>query len=602
MELSLFKHYFYGIVVLLTKFHEYMLQTLKNPLSWFAVLLIVFTVQNNLLDGEFKNVIRSDGRGYYAYLPAILIHDDPTFEASLEAETKNAGQNFNQYYLYKNEDGATYNKYFPGMAVLQSPFFAGGCLMAVISGAPVDGYSEPFELAFLLGSLFYVIFGLFLFSFCLKQLFPKYSKYVPWLVIGVFSSTTLLMYSTFTLGLSHHYSFFLFSVFFYLALRLRKEISGKTLFWLGITLGMIALVRPTNILVILILPYLLNDSITMKQFFGQLFTNKAKLFLKGILGFALVFSLLFIVWKWQSGNWIVWSYSGEGFNFFHPAIWENLFSFRNGLFLHSPILIVTFIGAVWITLVNRSKMLWWWLYFGLNSWVISSWWCWDYETSFGNRPFTEHVIFLILPLFYLMEKKPKVVVGALIFFATIGGMRYQAYANGFMVDQRFTAANFLPSLAIWNTENAGRWQFPRSVNPFGEKVNELVILNRSEKLEFNSATEFGLDAGMEISQNRTKEILFFRASMEKRVKKPLKDVFLVVHATNENGSKVYYKAVELFNDRLEGQNDWAEISFSGQIPDHFHEFTNVKIYLWNRGKNEFELRNIRMSIETFLDR
>lgn len=579
-----------------------MLRTLKNPLSWFALLLIVFTVQNNLLDGEFKNVIRSDGRGYYAYLPAITIYDDPTFEKSLEAETRNAGDNFNQFYLYRNADGSTYNKYFPGMAVLQSPFFAGGCLMAAISGAPVDGYSEPFQIAFLLGSLFYVIFGMFLFSFCLKQLFPNFARYVPWIVIGIYTSTTLLMYSTFTLGLSHHYSFFLFSVFFYLVLRLKREISGKIIFWLGVTLGMIALVRPTNILIVLILPFLLHDTISIKEFFMALFARRAKLFLKGFLGFILIFSLLFIVWKWQSGNWIVWSYSGEGFNFFHPAILENLFSFRNGLFLHSPILIVAFVGAILATLENRSKMLWWWIYFGLNTWVISSWWCWDYETSFGNRPFTEHIIFLIIPLFYLLEKKPKIVVGTLVFFTLIGGIRYQAYTTGFMVDQRFTAKNYVPSLNIWNSENADRWQFPRSVNPFGERIKEQIILERTEILAVDATTEFALDAGMAIPNDRTKEILFYRVSMEKRVKKPLTDAFLVIHASNEDGSEIYYKAVELHNDRMEGQEDWAEISFSGQIPDHFHQLQNVKTYLWNRGKNEFELRNIRMSVETYLDR
>ena len=25
--------------------------------------------------------------------------------------------------------------------------------------------------------------------------------------------------------------------------------------------------------------------------------------------------LLFFIWKWETGNWIIWTYNGEGFNF-----------------------------------------------------------------------------------------------------------------------------------------------------------------------------------------------------------------------------------------------------------------------------------------------
>lgn len=558
------------------------------------------------MDGEFKNVIRSDGRGYYAYLPAIFIHNDPTFEASLKAETAHALPDFNQFYLYRNDAGQTYNKYFPGIAVLQAPFFAGGCIMATISGASVDGYSEPFEFAFLLGSLFYSILGIFLFSAVLKRLFPELDEIIPWLVIAVYFATTLLMYNTYTLGLSHHYSFFLFSWFAWLVLKLKETWSVRHVVLLGLVLGLIALVRPTNILVVLSLPLLLGDLTTLQLFFQTLFARKARLFLIGTASFLAVVLVQFSLWKWQSGHWVVWSYSGEGFNFGHPAFFENLFGFRSGVLVHTPLILISaLVSLLWIK-TDRFKAAFWWIYLLVNTWVISSWWCWDYETSFGNRPFTEHTIFLMLPLFSLLQaQKPKLsqfraLSVVFVAFALLGAVRYFSYTSDYMIDQRFTASNYFESLAVWNDDNFGRWQYPHSVVPFGECSHENVLRDDHNTVEITPEIQFFGEGLLALNgHDRSHEILYFRVSMEKKCTQPVSGAVLVVHAFTNDQSKSYYRAMPLFNDRLEGVSDWAEISFSGQIPDHFKEFDQVKIYVWNKDQEHFELRNLKISVDQY---
>ncbi|MCR9171852.1 MAG: hypothetical protein NXI10_05130 [bacterium] len=575
------------------------LPILKNPLFWFSLFLAFVTVDNNLLDGEFKNVIRSDGRGYYAYLPALFMYNDPTFEASLEAETRNAQPNFNQYYLYQNREGRVFNKYFPGIAVLQSPFFGAGCIAAVISGAPVDGYSEPFELAFLLGSLFYTLLGVWLFHRCIQLRFPWLKDQSQWLVMAIYLCSTLLVYNTFSLGLSHHYSFFLFSLFAYAILKYRDWLHWKYVLIAGLTLGLIALVRPTNILILLAVPLLFKGYAEFKDTVSRLFERKARLFLIAIGGFLVVFSLQFFLWKWQSGHWINWSYSGEGFNFLQPAFLENLFSFRNGLFLHTPIMLVSAVASFWLLRKNTFLFFSWWVYFLVNTWVISSWWCWDYETSFGNRPFTEHTFMLLIPLLYVGQFRTRFLWYSLCIFFLMGWIRHQNYSSGAMIDQRFTASSYFASLAFWQEENHDRWRYPHSVVPFGEKVHEEILSWETKTIRVDKTDEFIHEVNYETPRNRTNERLYFRVWMDKKSKKPLQNVSLVIHATDKDSDFTHYHAIPLFNDRLEGVNEWAPISFSGQIPDHFNDFEKVKIYIWNQGKETFELRNIRIFIDTY---
>lgn len=575
------------------------LTILKNPLVWFSFLLMFLTVNNNLVDGEFKNVIRSDGRGYYAYLPALFLYNDPTFNSSLSAEAMHAQPNFNQYYLYQTPEGRRYNKYFPGIAILQAPFFGLGCIAAVVSGASIDGYSEPFEFAFLLGSLFYSLLGLWLLYHCLRLRFPEIKRSVSWLAMGIYVSTTLLMYNTYTLGLSHHYSFFLFCLFTWCVLKFRDKQDRKFVIAAALTLGLIALVRPTNILIILAIPLLVKDADELKTVLKSLVAKNGQLLIMATASFALVFSLLLFLWKWQSGSWINWSYSGEGFNFMNPAFFENLISMRNGLFVHTPVILISALSTFLLIRSNRFLFGFWWLYLLINTWVISSWWCWDYETSFGNRPFTEHTFFLLIPLIHFSLQRKKLVLGSIIVCLLLGAIRYGTYISGYMVDQRFTKSNYFSSLAFWKDSNYDRWRYPRSVVPFGNRINEEILAFHKGTIQVSEQDQFVQTVQMKTPENRTNERMYFRVWLEKKSVKPLQNVSLVIHATDNDSDFNHYHAIPLVNDRLEGVNSWAELSFSGQIPDHFNDFEEVKIYIWNQSGEKFELRNVQIYVDTY---
>jgi hypothetical protein len=89
-----------------------LIELVKNPLVYFAALLVFMGFYQAVCSDKLDTVIRSDGRGYYAYLPAVFIYNDATFQASMEAEKRSSPLSTDQLYLYKDEHGNFYNKYF----------------------------------------------------------------------------------------------------------------------------------------------------------------------------------------------------------------------------------------------------------------------------------------------------------------------------------------------------------------------------------------------------------------------------------------------------------------------------------------------------------
>jgi hypothetical protein len=575
------------------------MHALKNPVVLFGLFMLLFSLYKTLSD-DSKYIIRSDGRGYYAYLPALVIFNDPSFDASLNAELDYIGKDQNPKYLVRTEDGDIHNKYFPGVAVLQAPFFVFATAVSWIVGQPIDGYSDIYSFFFYFGSLFYVILGLFLFQKVLRSMFPKARGKISWIIPLLYIATPIFHYSVNTPSFGHLYSFFLFAWFAWITLQLKNSPTRSRFLLLGIALGLIVLVRPTNILIVFALPILLGDLESLKSFFKHIFEKRSRNFICGVLGFISILSLLFLIWKWESGNWIVWSYGGEGFNFTHPEFFSTLFSFRIGLFVHSPVLLIAVIGAIYIYRRNAFQMLFWSVYFLLIAFVISAWWCWDYESPFGNRPFTEHLVFLLIPIIPIIIEKKRWITGMLVLLAIVGGVRLWSFNSGFMQNQRFTSSNYMSSLAIWNSGNADRWNYTRSCKPHGEIIDVNVMLDKPEILTVSSDQEFIYLAEAGLHKPRSNERFYYRVELHKRVSEvPLSDVYLVIDAKNETTGKRYYYSTELFNDRFEGQDEWSELTFEGTINDNLQEYDKVGIYIWNLGHQTFSLRKTRFTLEEY---
>ena len=166
------------------------LKSISSPVFWFGLFLVFFSFYN-YSGREETQAIRSDMRGYYSYLPAILSHNDPSFQKCLEAEAQYLQGKKNQNYLVKTENGGVHNKYFPGVALLQSPFYAMATAISWMTGIPTDGYSATYQLFLQIGATFYAILGLLLFYSLLKNLFPEQKTLIRWLLPVLYLATPL---------------------------------------------------------------------------------------------------------------------------------------------------------------------------------------------------------------------------------------------------------------------------------------------------------------------------------------------------------------------------------------------------------------------------
>lgn len=550
---------------------------------------------------DISYVIRSDGSGYYAYLPSVFIYNDPTFLKAQASEANYHNGEVSRNYIFKTKDGAHYNKYFPGLAILQIPFFLLACLFAKLFGSPVDGYSAIFQVFFWISSLFYCYAGILLWWRILKSFFQLSAKTIVPFILLIALASPIVFYSFKTPSFTHVYSFFLIAVFINLLIKLKEATTTKRLFLLGITLGLIFLLRPTNLVVILAVPLIWTSWNAFMNWFKALFTvhlQKTFVFFIMFLG---VVSMLFFAWKWQTGNWIVWSYSGEGFDFLHTPFISGLFSFRMGLFLHTPVLLLAILGWFFWFKENRFQAIWWAVYAIINAWIIFSWWCWDYESSFGNRPFTEHMILLTFPIILFIKKHKKLALTGLVVFALLGTIRLYTFTTNQMVYQRFTKDNYLSSLRFWDKQNEGRWYFTRACEPHGNVVGSWDLLNQKEEIIFQPSDEFKLTAEFKIPQHRKGERYFIRAKLDKQLlnNQPFEQVFLVIDAHKEGLSHRYYKAIDLYNDKLEGKNSWKSLIFETQVYDFLEEYDQVSVYIWNSGKQHFKLKNIHYRLEAY---
>ncbi|OFZ65866.1 MAG: hypothetical protein A3D92_24625, partial [Bacteroidetes bacterium RIFCSPHIGHO2_02_FULL_44_7] len=398
-------------------------------------------------NGGLQKVIRSDASGYYAYLPALFVFNDPSFSAAEQAEQINNESRPGNLYLYVDEHGERYNKYFPGIAVLQAPFFAIGHLFSILPGAEANGYTFWYTFWYFVGSLCYVLLGLFYFSRLIKRLYPAVVPKLRGLLPLVYLSTPLLHYSVENVGFSHLYSFFLFVLFGNLVLDVLDGSAKKsTVVFLGLVFGLILLVRPTNAAIILSIPLLAGSWEQTKHFFRKIVHPLGPLLI-AVFVLCLVLFIQPAIWKWETGNWIVWSYSGEGFNFLSPHLAEVFFSFRIGLFLHHPIFILVVLSCIFLFKERRFFAIAWGIYFLINFWIISAWWCWDYESPFGVRPIVEHLPFLLLPLLAEAQRWRRSAGIFIVLISILAIIRHGQYISGSMTVQRYTAASYFKSLA-----------------------------------------------------------------------------------------------------------------------------------------------------------
>lgn len=365
----------------------------KSILFTFAAVSLVFLLSFKWVNNQWKYNIASDGKGYYVYLPAAFIYHDFSYAFTTSTEP--------EYYpgdvqpsVAQLPSGQKLNKYFAGEALLLTPFFLIAYALSWLFHFPVDGYSFIFQAAVSVAALFYCLCGLWLLSKFLSGL-KLSDNTIAFTLLLVFAGSNLLHYTWMEPSMSHVYSFFSIAAFLSIAADFLTEHKARKLILLFIISGIICLIRPVNVLVILLLPFICF-LFTVKRPFTLLIQKKLTVF----TGFILFISILCIqlyLYKLQIGSWWIWAYANEGFNFSKPHFIELLFSFRKGWFVYTP---VAFLSLATACIIWRKNLLLLFLFItpvSIIVYVVSSWHDWAYGASYGCRPMTEFMGLMMIP-------------------------------------------------------------------------------------------------------------------------------------------------------------------------------------------------------------
>ncbi|MCI4649090.1 hypothetical protein [Phaeodactylibacter sp.] len=414
-------------------------------MRYYLLILLLFAGYRAAnTPGRFiRGMIWSDAEGYYLYLPAVLIQGGfEDFQVRTEAQ-------------FPNYEGTNkrFTKYTCGVAMLELPFFLIGHFWAKVLSMPADGYSYPYIVALQLAGLFYGFLGLLL----LKEILARYFKpvVVMMTVAGFFLGTNLYHYILQEPGMSHVYSFFLFGLFVWLTPRFYEQPGLKIFGGMGLLAGLIVLIRPTNILLLLyLLLFGLRSWADVRERLLFFWKYLGALLLAPIASF-LVFVPQFLYWKYISGNWLIYSYGEEGFNWLEPRVDMVLFHIKNGWLLFSPMAGLAIIGCLvgmWKNRCNIAPIFLIWL---LLLYITSCWWCWWFGGAFGHRQFVEFYVLLAIPYAWLFTQVLESKVLALKIFLVVLWLLLGYY--GYMLAVHFRGPHY--EWWSWKEVVEYMWQF-----------------------------------------------------------------------------------------------------------------------------------------------
>ena len=378
---------------------------LKQRLSIYSIYIIFISVVwiqfNNHLWRNPKDVIQWDVINYYQYLPATFDYND----LSLDFVKHDQDLIKWKFWPHISPNGKYTNKMSMGLSFMYLPFYLIGQFQAYITNQATNGFTSPFAFWILFSSLFYVIIGMIY----LRKILLRYFNdgIVAITIITLFFGTNLLYYTTLNAPMTHSYLFSLFAVFIYYTIEWHEKINIKNSIIIGVLLGLISLIRPTDSLIIV---FFVFYSITSWTSLGK----KTKLFLQNwkYLILIVIFTLIIwipqiVYWKYTTGSYIYYSYRYERFFFNNPQIIKGLFGYRKGWFTYTPIMFFAVVSMFLLLKKQKEFFLSIFIFTILNIFIILSWWCWWYGGTFGNRAFVDSYAILSIPFALLLTYSTK---------------------------------------------------------------------------------------------------------------------------------------------------------------------------------------------------
>jgi hypothetical protein len=565
-----------------------------KPIINELFIIFLFILLINILFRNGENIIKSDGIGYYDYLPSLFIHHDlvrkdiPVSKDSV-LYSRISSLRYKAYGEYKID------KYACGTAVLQLPFFIFPFLTTDLEGNNNDGYQPPFQKAVLYSAIFYLFLGIFFLKKLLELYNIKKSVTIFSQVLLVFA-TAVANYANFDAGFSHVYSLFAITAFLYFVKSFFRDRNLNHFIFACLFFGLIIILRQINILIILFIPFISGSLTSLKKGVTHLLQNPGIL-LGGIILISAVFFIQSLAWYLQVGKFFVYSYQGEGFDFLHPHFIDILFSYTKGLFIYTPILFITLSGLIWFVFKRQYFLVLTWLsFFIVLTYVLSSWNPWDYAASYGSRPYIDYYTVFFIPFAVMLDEIPKRMKTAIIFISvlTIPVNIIQAY-------------QYEKYILHWSDMNKEKyWKVFLKTD---KKYRGLLWKKSIDPNNFVTVADFVIG---DINTSKNTDTVIFNANSLKipdfkhvRIIQVLigndyrkeNDSEIILSITDTSNSNIYYnRPLYLFRYLEKQNNEWQTGLFNYEInPFADQEEKNIRLKIISVNQNN-KLKNVEIKL------
>lgn len=332
-----------------------------------------------------NGIIYWDTISYYAYLPSAFIYKD----LSLKFTDQDRHFFGDKIWYETTAEGNYVIRTSAGLAVMYSPFFFAAHIYTKFTDYPSDGYSLPYHVSLAFGAIFYLIFSLLLLRTILRRYFNEWITAIT--ILSVSIGTNLFNYVTIESTMPHGYNFSLIVFFLWFVIKWHENPTVSKSVIIGLLVGLITLIRPTNALVILFL--LLFGVTSFKELKDQILMfikNYKHLIIIAITAFLAFFPQM-LYWKMNTGSWLYNSYGQENkFFWLEPELFKGLVGFRKGWLIYTPVMIFGIAGFFFLKRKTREYVFMLPIFIIVSFYVVVSWWCWWYGGGLGMRPMVDY--------------------------------------------------------------------------------------------------------------------------------------------------------------------------------------------------------------------
>jgi hypothetical protein len=601
-----------------------MQDTKPARLSIYTALIVAILLSSFRLSHVEERELSWDVLGYYLPLPATFIHHDPLLKDITWLKETNQRYELTGtlYQISQNEKGETMYFFLFGMSVVYLPSFLVGHAAALGLGYEANGFSAPYIWSMVIGALIFTLIGIY---YLRKFLLEYLSDRATALAILIIFLATNAVHHLNIKNLETVNFLFTFAAFtLYKTVLWLRNPSFKTLLPIGLSITLITMIKPSEIIIGLIPLLWLVDSksafIERLKFIWE--QRKAVIFTTLIC--LLVLSPQLIYWHHMTGKWIYDSYKnpGVGLDLTSPHILPILLSYRKGWLVYTPIMMLALGGFVY--LYRKNKALFWpiAIYSGISFYIVSSWTEWWYGASFSVRPLIILYPLLAIPIIYFVKEfgnRNKWVTTSIfiliILFSALNQFQWWQLRNWILDPYRTTgeyyAATFLSTsipdnadkIKLINRDFSGINVFSDKSNyaektivnrPFDEEPDYIVTEGNTKFYRINSEFEFSLGQKIPVGDIISRDHAWIEFSFEYKISEGQCDQqpALAMALERKEGSYGYMN----YSLPKDTTKTWQRFKAAYLTPAIRNNKDVFNYYIWNPGKCYVDIDNLKISV------